>query len=110
MQEELSIIRSHHEKWDGSGYPDGLKENDIPFFARIVAVADVYDALTSERSYRKAWTHSEAMKYLKENKGTHFDPQCVDAWEQLCLRNPSVYKYPSKAIKEETTIQKLSLF
>lgn len=110
MQEELSIIRSHHEKWDGSGYPDGLKENEIPFFARIVAVADVYDALTSERSYRKAWTHSEAMKYLKENKGTHFDPQCVDAWEQLCLRNPSVYKYPSKAIKEETTIQKLSLF
>jgi putative nucleotidyltransferase with HDIG domain len=110
MQEELSIIRSHHEKWDGSGYPDGLKENDIPFFARIVAVADVYDALTSERSYRKAWTHSEAMKYLKENKGTHLDPRCVDAWEQLCLRNPSVYKYPSQAIKEEATIQKLSLF
>jgi putative nucleotidyltransferase with HDIG domain len=110
MQEELSIIRSHHEKWDGSGYPDGLKENDIPFFARIVAVADVYDALTSERSYRKAWTHSEAMKYLTENKGTHFDPKCVYAWEQLCLRNPSVYKYPSQAINEETTVQKLSLF
>jgi putative nucleotidyltransferase with HDIG domain len=110
MQEELSIIRSHHEKWDGSGYPDGLIENNIPYFARIVAVADVYDALTSERSYRKAWTHFEAMKYLKENKGTHFDPQCVEAWEQLCLRNPSVYQYPSQAIKEATTIQKLSLF
>jgi putative nucleotidyltransferase with HDIG domain len=110
MKEELSIIRSHHERWDGSGYPDGLKEYEIPFFARIVAVADVYDALTSERSYRKAWTHLEAMKYLKENKGTHFDPQCVDAWEQLCLRNPSVYKYPAQAINEETTIKKLSLF
>ncbi|MCM3691035.1 HD-GYP domain-containing protein [Neobacillus niacini] len=110
MQEELSIIRFHHEKWDGSGYPDGLKGNDIPYFARIMAVADVYDALTSERSYRKAWTHLEAMKYLKENKGIHFDPHCVDAWEQLCLRNPSVYQYPSQSIKEATTIQKLSLF
>ena len=110
MKEELSIIRSHHEKWDGSGYPDRLKGTDIPYFARIVAVADVYDALTSERSYRKAWTHFEAMKYLKENKGTHFDPQCVDAWEQLCLRNPGVYQYPSQAIKEERTIQKLSFF
>ncbi len=110
MKEELSIIRSHHEKWDGSGYPDKLKGNDIPFFARIVAVADVYDALTSERSYRKAWTHVKAMAYLKENKETHFDPQCVDAWEQLCLRNPDVYICPSQAIKEEKTIKELSLF
>ena len=110
MKEELSIIRSHHEKWDGSGYPDRLKGTDIPYFARIVAVADVYDALTSERSYRKAWTHFKAMAYLKENKGTHFDPQCVDAWEQLCLRNPDVYHCPSQAIKEEKTIKKLSLF
>ena len=75
-----------------------------------MAVADVYDALTSERSYRKAWTHFKAMAYLKENKGTHFDPQCVDAWEQLCLRNPDVYQYPSQEIKEEKTIKKLSLF
>ncbi|MEH7379029.1 HD domain-containing phosphohydrolase [Bacillus sp. JJ1533] len=110
MKEELSIIRSHHEKWDGSGYPDGLKENDIPYFARIVAVVDVYDALTSERSYRKAWTHHEAMKYLKENKGTHFDPQCVDAWEQLCIGNPTVFQFPSLSIKEAGTIKKLSLF
>ncbi len=110
MKEELSIIRSHHEKWDGSGYPDQLKGNAIPFCARIVSVADVYDALTSERSYRKAWTHLEAIKYLKENKGTHFDPQCVDAWERLCLRNPEVYLYPSQTIKEAGTIQKLSSF
>ncbi|MEH7176911.1 HD-GYP domain-containing protein [Neobacillus vireti] len=110
MKEELSIIRFHHEKWDGSGYPDKLKGNEIPLYARIVAVADVYDALTSERSYRKAWTHFEAMKYLKENIGTHFDPQCVDAWEQLCTRSPEVYRYPSQLIKEEKTIQKLSVF
>jgi putative nucleotidyltransferase with HDIG domain len=110
MKEELSIIRSHHEKWDGTGYPDKLKGKDIPFFARIVAVADVYDALTSERSYRKAWVHNEAMKFLKENKGTHFDPKCVVAWENLCLRDPSVYQYPLNVIKSENTIQKLSSF
>jgi putative nucleotidyltransferase with HDIG domain len=108
MKEELGIIRSHHEKWNGSGYPDKLKGINIPYFARIVAVVDVYDALTSERSYRKAWTHSEAMKYINENKGTHFDPQCVDAWEQLCTRNPSVYQYPAQTIKDQPTIQKLS--
>lgn len=61
----------------GSGYPDRLMGKEIPYFARIVAVADVYDALTSERSYRKAWTHDEALNYLIENKGIHFDPICV---------------------------------
>jgi putative nucleotidyltransferase with HDIG domain len=110
MKEELSIIRSHHEKWDGTGYPDKLKGNDIPIFARIVAVADVYDALTSDRSYRKAWVHHEAMKYLKENKGTHFDPQCVEAWDRLCLRDPSVYQIPLQAVKDETIIKRLSSF
>jgi putative nucleotidyltransferase with HDIG domain len=109
MSEELSIIRSHHEKWDGSGYPDRLKGNEIPIYARIMAVADVYDALTSERSYRKAWTHLDTMKYLKENKGTHFEPECVDAWDQLCLRTPEVYLYPANVITEDTMRQKLSL-
>jgi putative nucleotidyltransferase with HDIG domain len=108
MKEELSIIRSHHEKWDGSGYPDRLKGTNIPYFARIVAVVDVYDALTSERSYRKAWTHVDAMKYIIENKGSHFDPQCVNAWDQLCERNTAVYQFPSQAIKDEQTIQRLS--
>jgi putative nucleotidyltransferase with HDIG domain len=108
LKQELSIIRHHHEKWDGSGYPDQLKGNEIPYFARIAAVADVYDALTSDRAYRKAWAHSEAMEYLKENKGTHFDPECVEAWERLCIRNPSVYMYPSQKIKDDRTIQKLS--
>lgn len=110
LKEELNIIRFHHEKWDGTGYPDQLMGKDIPFFARIVAVADVYDALTSERSYRKAWTHLEAMQYLKENKGIHFDPKCVDAWESLCLRDPSVYQYPAFMIKDKSTIHKLSSF
>lgn len=108
MKEELGIIRSHHEKWDGSGYPDHLIGEDIPFFARIVAVADVYDALTSERSYRKAWTHFDAMSFLIENKGTHFDPLCVEAWENLCLRSPSVYQYPAQMIKDEKSVKRIS--
>jgi putative nucleotidyltransferase with HDIG domain len=110
MKEELSIIRSHHEKWDGTGYPDKLKGNAIPLFARIVAVVDVYDALTSERSYRKAWIHTEAMKYLLENNGTHFDPECVEAWEKLCSRDPSVYQYPLQVINDKSSIQRLSSF
>lgn len=103
MKEELNIIRSHHEKWDGSGYPDRLMGEEIDLLARIVAVADVYDALTSDRSYRKAWSHSEAMNLLKEEKEKHFDPTCVDAWMSLCERNPSVYLYPSTTINVDTT-------
>jgi putative nucleotidyltransferase with HDIG domain len=103
LSEELSIIRSHHEKWDGTGYPDKLKGEKIPFLARIVAVADVYDALTSDRSYRKAWTHQEAMKFITEQKGSHFDPLCVDAWVKLCERDPSVYLYPNQTIRDDTT-------
>lgn len=110
MKEELSIIRSHHEKWDGSGYPDKLQGEEITLLARIVAVADVYDALTSERSYRKAWTHNKAMNLLIEQKGIHFDPKCVDAWVNLCEQNPSVYQYPSNTINNETTGTLLSSF
>ncbi|MBS4196438.1 HD-GYP domain-containing protein [Lederbergia citri] len=110
MKEELSIIRSHHEKWDGSGYPDKLQGEEIGLLARIVAVADVYDALTSERSYRKAWTHNEAVKYLIEQKGIHFDPKFVDAWVNLCERNPTVYQYPSSTINNDTTSSLISSF
>lgn len=110
MKEELSIVRSHHEKWDGSGYPDRLRGEEISLYARIAAVADVYDALTSDRSYRKAWSHYDAMKLIKENKGTHFDPQCVDAWVSVCERDPSVYQYPSQTIKDETTVKFMATF
>jgi putative nucleotidyltransferase with HDIG domain len=106
MKEELSIIRSHHEKWNGSGYPDQLKGEQIPLLARIVSVADVYDALTSNRSYRKAWSHEEALKFLEENKGSHFDPACVEAWVRVTDRDPSVYQYPAMMIKENTRILK----
>jgi HD-GYP domain-containing protein (c-di-GMP phosphodiesterase class II) len=72
------IAYYHHEKWDGSGYPKGLKGQDIPLSARIVALADVYDALTSERPYKKAMSHEKAAAIILEGRGTHFDPLMVD--------------------------------
>ncbi len=73
------IARSHHEKFDGSGYPLGLSGQAIPLAGRIVAVADVLDALTSERPYKDAWPVGEAKAYLLKHRGGHFDPACVDA-------------------------------
>lgn len=80
MKVAAEIAHTHHEKFDGSGYPRGLKGEDIPLFGRIVAVADVFDALTSERPYKKAWSVEDASKLLKESAGTHFDPACVTAF------------------------------
>ncbi len=74
------IALSHHEKFDGSGYPYGLRGTAIPLEARIVAVADVYDALTSTRPYKKPWSSEDAQAYLTTNRGSHFDPECVDAF------------------------------
>jgi two-component system response regulator RpfG len=74
------IALGHHEKFDGSGYPNGLHGDDIPLVARIVAVADVFDALVSERPYKHAWPIAEGVEYLKAQRGRHFDPRCVDAF------------------------------
>ena len=74
------IALGHHEKYDGSGYPNGLHGEDIPVVARIVAVADVFDALVSERPYKHAWTVDESLAYLLAQKGKHFDPRCVEAF------------------------------
>lgn len=73
-----SIALTHHEKYDGSGYPHGLKGDQIPLVGRITAIADVFDALTSERPYKKAWSEGEALNFLHEQKGRHFDPQLVE--------------------------------
>ena len=74
------IALNHHEWFDGTGYPSGLKGREIPLVARIVAVADVFDALVSTRPYKQAWETDEALEYLRQNSGTHFDPQCVKAF------------------------------
>ncbi|MGZ9234856.1 MAG: PAS domain S-box protein [Anaerolineales bacterium] len=78
LKPALAIPYCHHEKWDGTGYPLGLKGLQIPLEARIFAVADVWDALTSDRPYRKAWSEEEAFAYIREQSGRHFDPQVVD--------------------------------
>jgi two-component system response regulator RpfG len=74
------IALGHHEKYDGSGYPNGLVGDHIPLCARIVAVADVYDALTSIRPYKSAWPTSQAMEYVRAQAGKHFDPRMVEAF------------------------------
>lgn len=77
------IARSHHERWDGSGYPDGLAGEDIPLAARLMAVADVYDALRSRRPYKQAFSHAEAVEIVVQGRGTHFDPLLVEAFLSL---------------------------
>ncbi|MDJ0624651.1 MAG: HD domain-containing protein, partial [Desulfocapsaceae bacterium] len=74
------IAESHHEKWDGTGYPHGLAKENIPLSGRIMMVSDVYDALTSKRCYKPAYTHEKAMQILREGRGTFFDPNVLDAF------------------------------
>ncbi len=86
LRPALEIPYCHHEKWDGSGYPRGLKGTDIPFAARVFAIIDVYDALTSDRPYRKAWSEERTLAYIKEQSGTYFDPNVVDAFLEMKAR------------------------
>jgi len=79
----LDIARSHHERWDGKGYPDGLAGEAIPIAARVVAVADVYDALTSQRVYKAAMPHDEAVRIILDDAGTHFDPVVCEAFARI---------------------------
>ncbi|MDR0937534.1 MAG: response regulator [Oscillospiraceae bacterium] len=76
------LAEMHHEKWDGTGYPNGLSGKDIPLPGRLMAIADVFDALVSERPYKKPFTHDEAVKIILEGKGNHFDPNLVDVFEE----------------------------
>ena len=80
MRMAAVIAESHHEWWDGSGYPHGLKAADIPLPGRITAVADVYDALSSKRPYKDAFPIEKCLKILTEGRGKHFDPRVLDAF------------------------------
>jgi len=82
-------VLHHHERWDGNGYPKGLKGEDIPLMARIVAVADSYEAMTAERCYRKATTPEEALEDIRRNAGTRYDPEVVQAFVRTWKKNPS---------------------
>jgi putative two-component system response regulator len=79
----VDVARSHHERWDGKGYPDKLSRDAIPLSARIVALADVYDALTSNRCYRKAFSHEDACRIIHQEGGSHFDPDVVAAFHSV---------------------------
>jgi diguanylate cyclase (GGDEF)-like protein len=98
----LGVVRSHHERWDGKGYPDGLAGEDIPLGGRILAVADVYDALTTDRAYRTGWPHAKAMRYIQEQAGTHFDRDIVAAFVRVTETMPELSNNREPNLDEET--------
>jgi putative two-component system response regulator len=102
LQMAKEIALTHHEKWDGSGYPNALSGNAIPVTGRIVALADVFDALTSERPYKSAWPVDKAVKLIEENSGKHFDPNLVIVFKEVLtdiLAHKKIYA-ESSATKE----------
>lgn len=93
------IALTHHEKWDGSGYPKGLRGEDIPLEGRIVALCDVFDALTSERPYKNAWQVEAVMVFIEENSGTHFDPELVGLFKKIL---PEMIEIKEKYAEEKS--------
>jgi len=93
LEDSLPIIKSHHERWDGKGYPEKLKGDSIPFLARVVSIADAFDAMTSSRSYRDALSVDEAYSRIIEGQGTQFDPQLVELFKEIF---PSWVKFHRK--------------
>jgi len=79
----LIFAGTHHEKWDGSGYPVGLKGDNIPLEGRLMTIADVYDALISERPYKKAFTHEKACEIIEEGAGSHFAPVLIEVFKRI---------------------------
>jgi HD-GYP domain-containing protein (c-di-GMP phosphodiesterase class II) len=88
MAPELRVIRSHHERLDGSGYPDQLDGAELSKAMRVLSIVDVYDALTTARSYRPAWSDAKAIDYLKQHSGSYFDPEYVNVWVSLVQAQP----------------------
>ncbi len=88
------IARSHHERWDGAGYPEGLMGETIPLSARIVAVADVFDALTHDRPYKRAWCPQAARSEISRQSGSQFDPRVVEAFEKVVAERPALNEVP----------------
>jgi putative nucleotidyltransferase with HDIG domain len=82
LRDSLDIPYCHHEKWDGTGYPNGLSGTQIPLEARLFAIVDVWDAVTTDRPYRKSWPRQKALDYVREESGKHFDPQLVEIFLQ----------------------------
>lgn len=105
MAREIAL--NHHEKWDGSGYPHGLKGEDIPLVGRIVAISDVFDALTSERPYKKAWPVEEAVAEINRGAGHHFDPALVEAFNKVL---PQVLEVREKYQETDSEFKLMSAY
>ncbi len=98
----LPVVRGHHERWDGRGYPDGVAGDAIPLTARVAAVADAFDAMTSDRPYRKGMPAARAYAELLAGAGTHFDPECVAAFDRV---RPQVEALLAKETAERRAIE-----
>ena len=109
FQSLLDIAYCHHEKWDGSGYPRGLKGEQIPLKARLFAIADVWDALTSERHYRSPWPEEKVYNYIIEQSGKHFDPEIVKLFSTNYFPT-APHKHEKKFIGYTSLHQKVSMF
>ena len=100
----MPIVRHHHERFDGKGYPDGLAGQDIPLEARILAVADAFDAMTHERAYRKAMSKEDALAELERGAGTQFDPTVVDAFLALAGTEDENVPAPPQTASEDNEL------
>jgi HD-GYP domain-containing protein (c-di-GMP phosphodiesterase class II) len=101
LKESIEMAHYHHEKWDGTGYPTGIKGDAIPLSARIMAVADVFDALVAERIYKKPFTYERAMSIITEGSGKHFDPMVVDAF---CKISEKLYNERTKLNEDDKPV------
>jgi len=110
LETAKNLIKSHHEKWNGSGYPEGLSGQQIPIEARIMAVADVYDAIRSKRVYKEAKSHEEAVEIFLSERGNHFDPDLVDAFHEINPLFANIARqYEATEEEEALTQQKVTL-
>jgi len=92
LEKIVQLVRQHHERYDGKGYPDGIKGEEISIGARIMAIADSFDAMTNERPYRRAMTKEQAVAELKRNSGTQFDPRIVEVFLNVLEKHPDIFK------------------
>lgn len=100
LKEAREMIKYHHERYDGNGYPEGLRGEKIPFLARILAVADAFDAMTSTRPYRKSLSEENALRELEAHKGTQFDPQIVEAFIRGRKKKKELLENPESFVDE----------
>jgi HD-GYP domain-containing protein (c-di-GMP phosphodiesterase class II) len=87
FEKSVAFVRHHHERWDGKGYPDGIKGEQIPIGSRIISVVDAYDAMTSDRPYRRGMPPAQAVERLKAGMGSQFDPQVCATWIQILIED-----------------------